>query len=350
MIKKIRNILAASFMLGLSVIMTACSSGSTENIDLAFASIEAQEYTEAINILNTATEKGEDERLILRALGIANLGLGNYEEAIADFEGSLSKSEGIIYDIDYDINYYLATAYYKNGNPEEALKIYDTILALEPKSTEAMFLKGVICAEKNDVNQAKECFDAAIALSPENYDMLIEIHNILVDKGYKDDGQSYLKRAMESGTKKMSNYEKGQMSFYLEDYESAKTYLEKAKDEDSYEAVLFLGKTYETLGDVNYAISVYSSYISAGNESPEVLNQMGLCKLSMGDYDGALSAFSQAMNIEGNGMMQTLKYNEIVAYEYLGDFKKACVLMESYLRSFPDDEAAQREYTFLKSR
>lgn len=333
-----------------ALVLSACSSKSTETVDIAFASIEAQEYDAALELLQTARENGEDERQILRAEGISNLGLGKYAEAIEKFEASLAASEGTIVDMDYDINYYLATAYYKNGNADEALKIYDTIISLEPGSVDAIYLKGVIIAEKNDLNQAMACFDQAIALAPENYDMLIQIYGILNEKGYQSEGQSYLKRALESGTKKMTNFEKGQISFYLEDYESAKTYLEKAKDEDSYEAVLFLGKTYETLGDVNYAISVYTSYLNSGAQSPEVLNQMGLCKLSMGDYEGALSAFAEAMNIEGNGMMQTLKYNEIVAYEYLGDFKKACVLMESYLRSFPDDEAAKREYEFLKSR
>ena len=56
------------------------------------------------------------------------------------------------------------------------------------------------------------------------------------------------------------------------------------------------------------------------------------------------------MQIENNGMMQTLKMNEIIAYEHLHEYKKASVLMESYLKSYPDDETAQREYLFLKTR
>ena len=56
------------------------------------------------------------------------------------------------------------------------------------------------------------------------------------------------------------------------------------------------------------------------------------------------------MNIEDNGMMQSLKFNEIVAYEYMGDFKTASALMNSYLQSYPDDAAAKREYEFLRTR
>ena len=53
---------------------------------------------------------------------------------------------------------------------------------------------------------------------------------------------------------------------------------------------------------------------------------------------------------EGNELMQVLKFNEIVAYEYLGDFKQATVLMQKYISTYPDDAKAQREYEFLQTR
>ena len=49
-------------------------------------------------------------------------------------------------------------------------------------------------------------------------------------------------------------------------------------------------------------------------------------------------------------MMQTLKFNEIITYEYMGEYKTAAALMNSYLRSYPDDDAAKREYEFLQTR
>ena len=70
----------------------------------------------------------------------------------------------------------------------------------------------------------------------------------------------------------------------------------------------------------------------------------------MEDFEEALTAFQAAMNIEDNGMMQTLKFNEIVAYEYMHDYKTAAALMSSYLKSYPDDTTAKREYEFLQTR
>lgn len=72
--------------------------------------------------------------------------------------------------------------------------------------------------------------------------------------------------------------------------------------------------------------------------------------MQMEDYEAALTAFQEGMKVENCPCMQSLRFNEIVAYEYLGEFEKAKVLMESYLLTYPDDEEAKREQEFLKTR
>ena len=126
--------------------------------------------------------------------------------------------------------------------------------------------------------------------------------------------------------------------------------MEEARDGGSAEAYLYLGRAYEATGDYNYASSVYNSYLAKDTSNAEIYNQLGLCEIAKGDYEKALTAFQAGMNAENNGIQQTLSYNEIVAYEYLGDFQKATVLMESYLQNYPDDAKAQREYGFLSTR
>lgn len=331
-------------------LMTGCKSEQTVNIDAGMQAIEALDYDAALENFAAAEEAGENQRLLYRGMGIAYLGKMMYPEAIENFEKSLSYSDGIVEDMDYDMNYYLATAYYKQGDYEHAIEVYDAILCLRKNEADALFFRGSSYASKGDIDMAKADFDAAVALDRTDYDTIIDIFCTLNEHGYKEIGQEYLTQAMANENKKMTNYEKGQISYYLEDYENARTYLEKARDEGGYEAVLLLGKTYETLGDYNYAVSVYNAYIESKEPSPEVYNQLGLCKLSMEDYEGALQAFEDAMKIENNGMLQTLKLNEIIAYEYLQEYKKAAVLLEGYLKTYPDDEEAQREYIFLKTR
>ena len=333
------------------ILLSGCkAAGKSENLNAGMEQIAALEYDNALASFEAARAAGENERLISRGEGLAYMGKTMYDEAAQAFEEALAGSDGRIGDLDYDINYYLATAYYKQGDREKAIAVYDAITALREDEKDAYYLRGVLYTEQGNLDQAKEDFDRTIALDSADYDRLIEIYGVLDAGGYKETGQEYLQAAMDAGTKGMTNYEKGRICYYLEDYENARTYLEKARDESGYEAVLFLGKTYETLGDNNYAISVYNTYLESGEANPQVLNQLGLCKMQTGDYEGALAAFQSAMKIEDNGMMQILKMNEIIAYERLCDYKKATVLMESYLKTYPDDEAAQREYIFLQTR
>lgn len=347
--KQIISVLAAA--LTVSVCAAGCGFMSkNENIEAGMAAIQALDYDSAIASFEAAKEADENPRLLYRGEGLAYMGKTQYTDAAASFETALSYSDGRVDDMDYDINYYLATAYYKQGEKDKAVAAYDAITALRPEERDAYYLRGVIYTETGRIEEALADFDRTIALNARDYDRLIDIYCVLDNNGYKESGQEYLQKAMESGTKYMTNFEKGRISYYLEDYENARNYLEKARDEEGYEAVLFLGKTYETLGDYNYAISVYNTFVDSGQESPQVLNQMGLCKLQMKDYQGALEAFQKAMNIEDNGMMQVLKMNEVVAYEKLEEYKKASVLLDSYLKTYPDDKEAEREYEFLKTR
>ena len=117
----------------------------------------------------------------------------------------------------------------------------------------------------------------------------------------------------------------------------------------SSEVVSLLGQTYEQLGDYNYAASVYNNYLSQTPDA-QIYNQLGLCDLHIGDYEAALAAFQAGIAMEGSQIMQTLRFNEIVAYEYLGQFDQARLKMEEYLTAYPDDAKAQREYEFLQTR
>lgn len=331
--------------------LCGCSlTGKTENIDAGMEAVMALDYEAALASFAAAGDAGENPRLLYRGIGLAYMGKTQYGEAVTAFETALSHSDGRLDSMDYDINYYLATAYYKQGEFDKALKAYDAIIALKPEEKDAYYLRGVIHTERDNIEAALLNFDKTIELDTKDYDRLIDIYCVLSDNGYKEAGQTYLQTAMGNGTKDMTNYEKGRISYYLEDYENARNYLEKARDTGAYEAILFLGKTHEILGDNNYAISVYSTYLDSKGANPYVLNQMGLCKMQMKDYEGALLAFQEAMNIEDNGIMQVLKMNEIIAYEMLGEYKKASVLLDGYLKIYPDDEAAAREYTFLKTR
>lgn len=341
----------AACVLCLCPLLSGCGAEGTDSyIKQGMTAVQALDYEEALSLFRAGEENGEDKRLLYRGMGIAYMGQTDYESAIAYLEAALKLSNGKVEDMDFDMNYYLATAYFKNGQAQEAIQAYNAILALRPKEMDAYYLRGCVELSQNDYEKAQADFDAAIALDPKNYDQMIRIYMVLEEYGYEEVGERYLQNAMMENEKSISDYDMGRICYYMGDYENARNFLTNLKTTTDYGAALYLGRTYEALGDYNYAASIYADYVEYDQTKAEIYNQLGLCRMEMREYDLALAAFQAAMKVEDNGMMQTLKFNEIVTYEYMGDYKTAAALMNSYLRSYPDDETAKREYEFLQTR
>lgn len=340
---------AIILLAGCAALLCGCG-GEGANTLQGMESISELRYQDALSGFDEAESAGENAKLIARGRGIASMGLAEYEQAADYFLQALSYSRGVIEDVDYDINFYLAAAYTKEGLDQEAEEIYDAILALQEDNADALFLRGNTRLRRGNYTGAKEDFDRVVEMDGKNFDRLIELYEVFEYYGYKDAGQGYLTDALQTYEAQMSDYDKGRMYYYLGDYQKAYLALENAKDQGGAEGYLYLGMAYEATGDYNYAASVYNSYLAKDTSNAMIYNQLGLCNMKKGEYEEALAAFQAGMQIEGNTLMQSLLYNEIVAYEYLGDFQNATALMESYLRVYPDDEAAQREYGFLQTR
>lgn len=339
----------------LAVLLTGC--GETgELLATATEKMEQLDYRGALTVLAQAEEEGENIRLVERSRGIAYMGLTEYASAIEAFKKSLAESNGFVQDFDYDVNYYLAAAYTKNAMYEEAEATYNAILALRPGEEDAYFLRGNVRMNLGNYDGAIEDFDKTLQMNPKNYDRLIEIYEVLANFGYREVGQERLQNALDTNSDKMDNYVIGRIYYYLGEYQKACLALDEAREKGGMKTYLYLGRAYEATGDYNYAASVYQTYLSNMSKSDksegsaEVYNQLGLCRMKMRQYREALEAFQAGMQTEQSAMLQTLSFNEIVAYENLGDFETAKALMNNYLSKYPDDEVAKRENTFLSTR
>ncbi len=328
--------------------LTACGQKSdlvTEGMEL----IGQLDYQGALDKFQEAESQEENARLIARGRGIAHMGMTEYEEAQEYFLEALALSDGMIQDIDFDINYYLAAAYTKCNQYTEARSTYDAIIQLRPKA-EAFFLRGSVSLHLDDYVAAKADFDTAVELEPANYDRLIQIYEALAQAGYREAGQEYLSTVLTAEDVKLGHFDMGRIYYYMGEYQQACLELEKAREDGNEASCLYLGKSYEALGDYNYASNVYNNYLDQHQGSGKLYNQLGLCEMTKKDYGKALAAFQQGLSLQESDMRQTLSFNEIVAYEYLGDFETAASLLSAYLTLYPDDEIALREQIFLNTR
>ena len=333
------------------LLLSGCGDDNKSFIDKGGDALEALDYGTAASMYDSAIQAGEEAQLAYRGKGMALLGLSRYSEAEQMFLKALSESNGNIGGIEYDIAYYLAVSQAKAGKYDDAYDTYSAIIDLDEKAADAYYLRGKVSLSQGDKNSALADYDMAIALEPTDYDIYILICKDLNGAGYETDGKAYIQRAMNTDYRK-SEYQKGVFNYYIGEYEKAKENFEdsRGKRKDTTDLIVYLGKTYEALGDYNYAASLYTDYLTDNPDDPEVCLQLGLNKLTQCDYDGALLAFETGIATENVEYMQTLKFNRIAAYEYKLEFKKAAVLMEEYLAEYPNDEEAEREYKFLKTR
>lgn len=335
-----------------TLFLAACGQEKEKSyVDQGMDALEALDYEKAASCFDAALNAGEDAQLAYRGRGMAMLGLSRYQDARVAFEQALLQSDGRVRRIEYDISFYLAVAQVKNGDLQDAYDTYCAILAMNDADADAYYLRGKVSLSMGDLGSALQDFDQSIILAPTDYDGYIRICKDLTNAGYEQEGKAYIQRAMNTDYKK-SEYQMGVFHYYVGEYEEARTCFEnsRGKKKDTKDLILYMGRTYEALGDLNYATSLYTEYLAEHPDETELYVQLGLAKMQLEDYDGALSAFDSGIAVGDVEYMQSLKFNEIVAYEYLLDFKKAAVLMKEYLDEYPNDEVAKREYEFLKTR
>jgi tetratricopeptide (TPR) repeat protein len=345
---------AAAAITALSILLTGCGSlAGRPNIESGFSYIESHEYRNALESFDAAEENGEDTCLLSRGRGIAHYHLAEYEEAVSALLLSLASDDGIVDEMDFDTNYYLADSYLELEEYNKAKEVYDAIIAMRSKDSNAYYLRGIAELASGNHDGGYQDFTKAISLNSRDYSMIIRIYRVLDEYGYSDEAMAILQTAMNNGIDFMSNYEKGQISYYLGNNAEAQSYLEAARnerDQDKEPVVIMLGHTVEKQGDYNYAISIYRNYLSEVPDSAHIYNQLGMCQIRQGDYKAAVQSFEQGLGLDDKSMNQALMMNQITAYEYMGEFDVASSLMNTYLSTYPDDEKAKREDIFLSTR
>jgi len=354
----------------ISALLGGCGSfAGREGIDTGFAYIESHEYSKALESFEKAEQSGEDPCLVHRGKGIVYLNKTEYDMAAQELLASLASDDGVVDDMDFDTNFYLAETYMKIGDYNRAIGIYDAILNLRDKDPNAYYLRGVckLAANADNYKEANQDFTSAIRLNPKDYSMRVMIFKALSDNNFTEEAAAVLQYALDNESDVMSDYEKGQFFFYLGNDTEAQDYLNKALNEKGHEkepVVLLLGQSYERQMQYGAAIKAYKAYLSDNPGSTRICNQLGMCQISMGNYEKAAGNVEEAdaayesarlsleagVALNDSVMNQPLMYNQICLYEYWGDFNTASKLMGDYMKIYPEDGAAKRESIFLSTR
>ncbi|MCI8639043.1 MAG: tetratricopeptide repeat protein [Coprococcus sp.] len=100
------------------------------------------------------------------------------------------------------------------------------------------------------------------------------------------------------------------------------------------------------------AVSFGAALDNGAEETATIYNLLGICEMKLGRAERAAYYFGNG-RVFPDAEMELLKemaFNEIAAYEEMGDYLTARDKLEEYVQKYPDDARAAKELDFLKTQ
>lgn len=342
------GLLLAAGCLSLTVLM-GCSTESTKTYNQAAQDLENGNYETALEEYEAAITDGVKLAQSYRGAGVAQLKLGNYEEAITAFGNALD-CDKVGKNLKKDILSYRAAAYLKTKAYDEAMADCQALAESYDMDADLYFLTGETALAMDSYEEASSNFEQAYS-EDATYDRAIQIYGAYLDKDMEADGTRYLEATL-SGTAKnaQDHCDRGRVYYYMDDYDNAVEELKQAIDGSNTEALALLGMVYMEQGDSANARTMFQQYVSQADNGAKGFNGLALCDIEDGDYDSALSNIASGIHVADDEDLQNLLFNEIAVYEKKLDFQTALQKAQEYLDLYPDDKTVKKELAFLKTR
>lgn len=341
-----------AWILAVGLGMTAfagCGSEEMKNYEQAAQDLKAENFDAALQEYEAAISAGVKLAQSYRGAGVANLRLGNYEQAIEDFNHALN-SDKVGKALKKDILSYRAAAYLKTKAYDEAMADCQSIAESYDMDADLYFLTGKVALAMDSYEEASANFEQAYG-EDATYDMALRIYGVYLDKDMEADGTRYLEAALASEAKNAQDHcDRGRVYYYMDDYENALSELTQAADGGNTEALLLQGMVYMAQKDTTSARQQFQAYVLKEEKGAKGYNGLALCDIEDGDYDSALANITTGLSSADDETLQSLLFNEMVVYEKKLDFTTALQKAEEYLEMYPDDKTAKKERAFLRSR
>ena len=329
--------------------LTGCGGEEKKTYDQACADLAQGSYDYALQGYQSSITAGYKTAEAYRGAGIANIHLGNYQDAIDSLTNGLN-DEKAGKALKKDMLAYRATAELKSGLNDAAMADCQTLAESYSMDAETYYLTGCVALAMDSYDEASSNFTEAYG-EDATYDRAIQIYEAYLDKDMEADGTRYLEAALSGTAKNAEDHcDRGRVYYYMDDYENAESELKQAIDGDNTEALVLLGMVYMDKGDSANAKAMFQQYVSQAENGAKGFNGLALCDIEDGDYDSALSDIESGIHEAGAEDMQSLLFNEIVVYEKKLDFQTALQKAQEYLELYPEDKTVKKELAFLKTR
>jgi len=199
------------------------------------------------------------------------------------------------------------------GRPEEALKIYEKAIKINPQLAEAWFAKGFALGELGRYEEAIEAYKKAIEINT-RFGLAWFTKGFTLGKlGKHEEAIKAYEKAIEINSQDVGAwFNKGVALSELGRYEEAIEAYEKAIEIEAYEknieinpqfslayiAYTNLGELFFKLGNLKKASENVEKALKIEKNLFSALNLQGRIKIEEKDYDSASDSFKQAMSLD----------------------------------------------------
>ena len=175
--------------MGLSL-LAGCDNEKQQIFKEAEKDLEQGSYEYALDEFTTSVNNGVKPAVSYRGIGICQLRLGNYDDAITAFTSALGE-EKVNKSMARDLYLYRATARLQAGYLDDAMADCQVLAQNYEMDADAWFLTGKVALEMDGYDEAASDFEQAYG-EDSSYDRAIQIYETYLDKDMEADGTRYL--------------------------------------------------------------------------------------------------------------------------------------------------------------
>lgn len=279
-----------------------------------------------------------------------------------------------------------AVRLHREGNLDEARRIYSQILSHYPNNTEALHLLGVIAHQAGEYDNAIQLISRAIRLAPERASYYLNLGNAYRESNLLKQAVACFSKAIDLNPAfaeahfNLANilFGQGEINSAVRNYEEAvklkpdllsahlnlgEIFEQQGLPESaiaSYRSVLTirpdcadasvrLGSIYQRKNDHAQAIRLFKRALS-GNlpECYRIYNNMGVSYRALGSSDDAVDCFEKALKLNSN--YAPACYNLGIEYHLKGKLEASILFLEQAVKLRPDHSDALNLLVHLLQR
>ena len=205
--------------MGLSL-LAGCDNEKQQIFKEAEKDLEQGSYEYALDEFTASVNNGVKPAVSYRGIGICQLRLGNYDDAITAFTSALGE-EKVNKSMARDLYLYRATARLQAGYLDDAMADCQVLAQNYEMDADAWFLTGKVALEMDVYDEAASDFEQAYG-EDSSYDRAIQIYETYLDKDMEADGTRYLEAVLSTDAKGAEDLcSRGRIYYYMGDYTNA---------------------------------------------------------------------------------------------------------------------------------